>query len=222
MLDSTNMLTTCPKCGEGFTPARSNQKFCSRGCQKNTTRGPRTVGESPEERQRQAARSGRLKGLSDAFFETPPQYRAAFMVALITEARAKGELRKWVTKWELLRSWHHHPGTGRLHIAHCLDHFCREVFGRRSFVILDPNTVLPCEEETAFPACYYGPDGVAVRAGVDGTGVATTRGDPALVKALARAFRWRRLLEGGHPRGRQVTDRTHHAAGLGGPLAASG
>ena len=27
--------------------------------------------------------------------------------------------------------------------------------------------------------------------------MATTRGDPALVKALARAFRWRRMLEDG-------------------------
>ena len=42
-----------------------------------------------------------------------------------------------------------------------------------------------------------GPDGVAVRAGGDAAGVAETRGDPALVKALARAFRWRRMLEEG-------------------------
>ncbi len=42
-----------------------------------------------------------------------------------------------------------------------------------------------------------GPDGAPVRVGEDGTGVATTRGDPALVKALARAFRWRRMLEEG-------------------------
>jgi hypothetical protein len=42
-----------------------------------------------------------------------------------------------------------------------------------------------------------GPDGAPVRAGGDGAGVATTRGDPALVKALARAFRWRRMLEEG-------------------------
>jgi len=42
-----------------------------------------------------------------------------------------------------------------------------------------------------------GPDGAPVRAGDDATGVATTRGDPVLVKALARAFRWRRLLEEG-------------------------
>jgi len=42
-----------------------------------------------------------------------------------------------------------------------------------------------------------GPDGEPVRASGDAAGVATTRGDPALVKALARAFRWRRMLEQG-------------------------
>jgi hypothetical protein len=42
-----------------------------------------------------------------------------------------------------------------------------------------------------------GPDGQPVRAGGDASGVAETRGDPALVKALARGFRWRRMLEEG-------------------------
>ena len=42
-----------------------------------------------------------------------------------------------------------------------------------------------------------GPDGASVRAGQDRPGVGTTSGDPALVKALARAFRWRRMLEDG-------------------------
>ena len=42
-----------------------------------------------------------------------------------------------------------------------------------------------------------GPDGAPVRAGEDAAGVTPTRGDPTLVKALARAFRWRRLLETG-------------------------
>lgn len=40
-----------------------------------------------------------------------------------------------------------------------------------------------------------GPDGVPLQVG--GDGVEETRGDPLLVKALARAFRWRRLLEEG-------------------------
>ncbi len=42
------------------------------------------------------------------------------------------------------------------------------------------------------------PDGVAAPAGArTPADVAATRGDPALVKALARAFRWRRMLETG-------------------------
>lgn len=42
-----------------------------------------------------------------------------------------------------------------------------------------------------------GPDGAQIPSGTDTTGVATTRGNPAMVKALARAFRWRRMLEDG-------------------------
>lgn len=42
-----------------------------------------------------------------------------------------------------------------------------------------------------------GPDGAPMPMGNDAAGVASTRGDPALVKALARAFRWRRMLEEG-------------------------
>lgn len=39
-----------------------------------------------------------------------------------------------------------------------------------------------------------GPDGSPIRTSGD---AGETRGDPALVKALARAFRWRRMLEEG-------------------------
>ncbi len=42
------------------------------------------------------------------------------------------------------------------------------------------------------------PDGVAtVAGGRTPADIAVTHGDPALVKALARAFRWRRMLETG-------------------------
>lgn len=42
------------------------------------------------------------------------------------------------------------------------------------------------------------PDGVAMPAGArTPADIAITRGDPALIKALARAFRWRRMLETG-------------------------
>ena len=42
-----------------------------------------------------------------------------------------------------------------------------------------------------------GPDGAVARQGECGVGVVPVRGDPALIKALARGFRWRRMLEDG-------------------------
>ena len=42
-----------------------------------------------------------------------------------------------------------------------------------------------------------GPDGAVARQGDGGAGVIPVRGDPALIKALARGFRWRRMLEEG-------------------------
>jgi hypothetical protein len=42
-----------------------------------------------------------------------------------------------------------------------------------------------------------GPDGAVARQGECGTGFVPVHGDPALVKALARGFRWRRMLEEG-------------------------
>ena len=42
-----------------------------------------------------------------------------------------------------------------------------------------------------------GPDGAVARPGDNGAGVVPVHGDPALIKALARGFRWRRMLEEG-------------------------
>ena len=42
-----------------------------------------------------------------------------------------------------------------------------------------------------------GPDGAVARSGDNGDAVVPVNGDPALIKALARGFRWRRMLEGG-------------------------
>jgi hypothetical protein len=42
-----------------------------------------------------------------------------------------------------------------------------------------------------------GPDGAVARLGECGAGVVPVNGDPALIKALARGFRWRRMLEEG-------------------------
>jgi hypothetical protein len=42
-----------------------------------------------------------------------------------------------------------------------------------------------------------GPDGAVARQGDCRAGIVPVRGDPALIKALARGFRWRRMLEEG-------------------------
>jgi len=42
-----------------------------------------------------------------------------------------------------------------------------------------------------------GPDGAVARQGDGAEGVVPVNGDPALIKALARGFRWRRMLEDG-------------------------
>lgn len=157
MLDVSSFQVSCPKCNAEFVPVRTDQKYCSQTCRKNATRGPRTVADSPTEKRRQEMRLGRLQALSDAFFETPPIYRAAFMIALINEAKRNKELRVWITQRDLMRQWLHQEGTGRLHIAQCLDHFCSEAYGYRSYEVVRPNWRLPSGQKPAFPAAYFGP-----------------------------------------------------------------
>jgi hypothetical protein len=161
MLDSSSILKPCLRCGDEFIADRTNKKYCTPICQKsatrNTARAPRVVADSGEERRRQAIRSRRIQNLTDALFETPPRYRAEFMQKLIVVARRNLELREWLTKREAMGCRAHQDKTGRLHIAFCLDHYCREVYRIRSFVVLEPNTILPTADDLAFPAEYFGP-----------------------------------------------------------------
>jgi hypothetical protein len=162
--DATGMgaAICCPRCQAAFLRDRKNQRYCSQPCQKaatrNAVRGPRKVADSAEARRIHEARKGRIGGLSHALFETPPAYRAAFLQRLIVEGRSNAELRRLVTVRALLRSWVRDEGTGRLHIAHVLNHFCQEVYGLRSFEVLNPDTTLPSVDTLAFPAAYFGPD----------------------------------------------------------------
>ncbi|PVA11554.1 hypothetical protein DC366_00860 [Pelagivirga sediminicola] len=152
----------CPRCGDTFTPKRTNQRYCIRSCQKAATRNakrrPQRVDCSAAAQRRQEGRGKRIRGLSHAFYETPPAYRAEFLERLIVEARRLAETRRLVTAREYLRSWGRDEGTGRLHIAHVLDHYCQEVYGLRSYEAANPETVIPAEDDLAFPAEYFGPD----------------------------------------------------------------
>ncbi|UWQ15666.1 hypothetical protein K3556_07280 [Aliiroseovarius sp. M344] len=152
----------CPHCGTEFHPKRTNQMYCNRQCAKtatrNTNRGPRKSKESSDAKRVQEVRQGRCKGLSHAFYETPPVYRSEFVERLIGEARGVAELRRLVTTRQLLKCWDRDDGTGRLHIAHVLDHYCQEVYRQRSYEVLNPANNLPSAIKLVFPAEYYGPD----------------------------------------------------------------
>lgn len=152
----------CSRCQVPFLPRRKDQKYCGETCAKaatrNTTRGPRKIAESADAARIHESRKGRVGRLSHALHETPPAYRAAFLHRLIGEGRGNAELRRLVTVRALLRSWSRDEGTGRLNIAHVLDHFCQEVYGLRSFQVLNPKTILPPVEALCFPAAYYGPE----------------------------------------------------------------
>lgn len=154
--------TCCPRCHSFFQPKRGDQTFCGKPCAKaatrNATRGSRRVAHSAEAARTHEARKGRLEGLSHALYETPPAYRSAFLQRLIAEGRGNAELRRLVTARALLRSWIRDEGTGRLQIAHVLDHFCQEVYGLRSYEVLNPATPVPPVDALAFPAAYFGPD----------------------------------------------------------------
>ena len=131
---------------------------CAKAATRNASRGPRTITESWDAKRIHEARQGRCRGLSHALYETPPAYRAEFLERLISEAREGAELRRLVTTRQLLKCWTRDEGTGRLHIVHVLDHYCQEVYGQRSYEVLNPANSLPSAIMLAFPAEYYGPD----------------------------------------------------------------
>lgn len=152
----------CPRCSTQFQPRRKNQMYCGRDCAKaatrNSKRSPRTIKDNPSAKRTHENRAGRCKSLSLYLYETPPEYRAEYLEKLIAEGRKVKELRDLVTRRHLLESWLRGKNTGHLHIAHVLDHYCQEVYGMRSYEVLNNATVLPPQADLAFPAEYFGPD----------------------------------------------------------------
>lgn len=91
----------CPSCALSFAPKRKDQRYCAKQCARKATRnattGTRKVAEGPEARRSREFLKGCVVGLSHALYETPPQYRAAFMQRLIAVARGSAQLRELLT-----------------------------------------------------------------------------------------------------------------------------
>lgn len=83
---SDEALFVCPKCQTQFTPKRSNQKYCSKECQKkssrNTNRGSRTI----EQKDRDRLHYDRARRFAEMVYYVPVDERLGAMKAIIDSA----------------------------------------------------------------------------------------------------------------------------------------
>jgi len=81
--------TPCSSCGLDFDRAnrRRDAIFCCRSCQKNSSRGTRSVAESQELRRRASDHFSRARWLTHDLYALPPSERLGMMAKLIDAAR---------------------------------------------------------------------------------------------------------------------------------------
>lgn len=139
MFDGTPAPPTCAACSQEFTAKRKDQRFCSRGCQKNAARGPRDATHSPEAQGRNRLHYIRAAWLCHDLYKAPPASRLGIMAELIEAAREQdGQLRVILTDPRLLSA----PPDSRIgklypddrnpevkNIAKAADAYCRAFWG---------------------------------------------------------------------------------------------
>ena len=130
---SADAAITCPTCNIRFKPKRSNQKYCSRPCQKNATRGSRSV----EAKVRNELHYCRALNLAELVYTAPIGERLGIMKTIVETAREHDAvLRNILTDPTLLgasptdRHLFHRrsPGSYRT-ISQAADAYCRKFFG---------------------------------------------------------------------------------------------
>lgn len=101
----------CPSCQRPFRQRRGNQRFCSRPCQKNATRGSRKVADSFEEKRRSHVHYNRAMWLAHDLYSTRPDQRLGLVASLIEAARTHdAQLRSILTDPTLLNASPDDPG----------------------------------------------------------------------------------------------------------------
>lgn len=113
----------CPSCGTAYTPKRSNQRYCSRSCQKNASRDSRKV----ENKHRSRQHYERASRLTEMIYSTPPQERGAMMEHILSFIPHDAGLRNILTDPEL----HMKPprADNRLNISKAANAYTQKFFG---------------------------------------------------------------------------------------------
>ncbi|WP_108483396.1 hypothetical protein [Oceaniglobus ichthyenteri] len=123
MLDAMANALVCPRCNAEFEPRRSNQKFCSRSCQKNATRGKR----SQEHQDRSKHHYERSRRLFEMIYKAPPSERLGVMRHILLFVPTDTGLRNILTDPALLSK--PRRADHRMNIAKAADAYTKMFFG---------------------------------------------------------------------------------------------
>lgn len=126
MFDMTPSDTECPACGKHFTPARTNQEYCSRFCQKKATRHAARGLRHLENFARDELEAARARDLREMLYSAPPHERLGIMKDILDAAQHDGGLRNILTRPELLSDGPYSAGRGRMNIAKAADAYCKK------------------------------------------------------------------------------------------------
>lgn len=117
----------CPACGTSFTRNRSNQAYCSRPCQRKTSRNSARGHRGAENKQRSRMHYERAARLTEMIYTTPPQDRLGVMRHILSFIPHDAGLRNILTDLEL----HKEPprADNRKNITKAANAYTQKFFG---------------------------------------------------------------------------------------------
>lgn len=117
----------CPACGTSFMRKRSNQAYCSRPCQRKTSRNSARGDRCAENKQRSWKHYDRAARLTEMIYSTPPQERLGMMQHILSFIPHDAGLRNILTDLEL----HKEPprADNRKNITKAANAYTQKFFG---------------------------------------------------------------------------------------------
>jgi len=124
---SDDKTAECPSCSTVFIPKRSNQRYCSRACQRSTSRNAARGNRTNENKHRSWQHYERADRLKEMIYSTPPHERLGMMKHILELIPDDAGLRNILTDPKL----HKQPPRGdkRVNVAKAADAYTQKFFG---------------------------------------------------------------------------------------------
>lgn len=180
----------CAGCEQLFTPARRNQVYCSRPCQRATTRnakrGSQKIVDSKSAKRLSEAQRQRAWLLNDELYRKSPCKRPAFLEVILESARGSDwHLRRILTDSRRFAdlSLDH---AGRPNLVRTVDDYCMRTRGERIWKVIAADWIEPSVVQSlqSYRDPWTDPDGDVVE-----TPKVYVQRDPYTFLALLRAMR---------------------------------